>query len=65
MLDVIKFPFKYFKATGRSGDGKSDGGTRCVLEGNERQGSSSRSVFLLAEKKNNIYAHTYITYKAV
>lgn len=60
VLDVIKFPFKYFKATGRSGDGKSDGGTRCVLEGNERQGSSSsRSVFLLAEKRKYICTHVY------
>ena len=66
VLDVIRFPCKYFKATGRSGDGKSDGGTRCVLEGNERQdSSSSRSVFLLAEEKKKIYVHTYMTYKAV
>ena len=48
VLDIIRFPFKYFKPTVRDGDGKSHGGTGCVLEGNERQDSSSRSVFLLA-----------------
>lgn len=49
VLDTIRFPFKYFKATVRAGDGKSNGGARCVPEGNVRQdSSSSRSVFLLA-----------------
>lgn len=48
VLDMIRFPFKYFKATVRAGDGKSNGGARCVPEGNARQDSSSRSVFLLA-----------------
>lgn len=49
VLDIITFPFKYFKAAVRAGDRKSNGGTGCILEGNERQGSSSsRSVFLPA-----------------
>lgn len=42
-LDII-FPCKYFKATVRTEDKRSNGSMGGGLEGNERQNSSGRSV---------------------
>lgn len=44
-MDVVGFHYKYLKATARGEDAKCDGGTGCVLDGNERQDSRKRSVF--------------------